>query len=569
MTRASRVLAAFLFFFALPLLADKAADIDAVAKKFEQFGRFNGSLLVADHGKVILSKGYGKANFEWDVPNTPDTKFRLGSITKQFTSMVVMQLVQEGKLNLDDTIVKWLPDYRKDTGSKVTIRHLLTHTSGVPNYTNIPGFMLNEVRKPARVAEFVTKYCSGDLEFEPGSKYTYSNSGYFILGAIIEKASGKPYEKNLQERIFTPLGMKSSGYDHETPLIRHRASGYVRTPDGVQNSPFIDMTVPFSAGALYSTVEDLFLWDRALYGDKLLDPALKKTMFTPALNNYAFGWVVTTQKLDDATTVNTIGHDGGVNGFSTTLVRFPDEQNFVVILDNTSQGANISKLRKTIAQILYGRPYETPKPSLAAAVMKTLKESGAEKAAAQFRELTASKSADYDIDEAEVNQLGYQLLASGKTDDAITIFKLNVERFPKSWNVYDSLAEAYLAKGDRNASTENYKESLALNPANTNAKSAIEKMQAPAAKIDPALLQAYVGVYDLAPTFAITITTEAGGLYGQATGQPRFGLLPKGENEFTVDVADASITFEKDPAGTVTGLVLHQGGRDMKAAKRK
>src|SRR5437764_5438582 len=178
-------LLAVLAFQTSALAQDKAAKIDQMISLYQKYGQFNGSALVADNGKVIYKKGVGLANMEWDIPNAPDTKFRLGSITKQFTATLILQLVEQGKIKLDGKITDYLPDYRKDTGDKVTIQHLLTHTSGIPNYTSRPDFMTKISRDPYSVSDFVKKYASDDLEFEPGSKFSYDNSGYFILGAII------------------------------------------------------------------------------------------------------------------------------------------------------------------------------------------------------------------------------------------------------------------------------------------------------------------------------------------------------------------------------------------------
>src|ERR1041385_1514912 len=244
------------------LAQDKAAKIDQLISLYQKYGQFNGSALVADNGKVIYRKGVGLANMEWGIPNTPDTKFRLGSITKQFTSMLILQLVEQGKIKLDAKLSDYLPDYRKDTGEKVTIHNLLTHTSGIPSYTGLPNFFQDVSRNPYKVADFVKKYASGDLEFEPGSKFSYSNSGYFILGAIIERVTGKPYEQVLKENIFDPAGMKNTGYDHHDTIIPKRASGYVKTGNGYINAPYLDMSIPYAAGSLYSTVEDLYLWDQ-------------------------------------------------------------------------------------------------------------------------------------------------------------------------------------------------------------------------------------------------------------------------------------------------------------------
>ena len=292
-----RIILITALFFSISLFNDgiattKSEKINELMSLYHKYRQFNGSVLVAEHGKIIYKKGFGYANMEWEIPNDPDTKFRLGSITKQFTSMLIMQLVEQGKLKLDDKLSNYLPYYRKDIGEKVTIHHLLTHTSGIPSYTGLPKFFEDVSRDPYTVDEFVKKFCSGDLEFEPGSKYKYNNSGYFLLGAIIEKITGKSYEDVLREKIFEPLNMKNTGYDHHKTILSKRATGYDNTFDGFENSPYLDMSLPYAAGALYSTVEDLYLWDQALYTEKLLSQKYKDIMFTPHLSNYAYGWGV-------------------------------------------------------------------------------------------------------------------------------------------------------------------------------------------------------------------------------------------------------------------------------------
>jgi len=254
---------------------DHFAKIDTLLKQYSDYGLFQGSVLVSDHGKVY-EKGFGLANKEWDIPNAPDTKFRLGSVTKQFTATLILQLVEQGKIKLDGKITDYLPDYRKDTGDRVTIHNLLTHTSGIPSYTSRPDFMSEISRNPYSVTDFVKKFASDGLEFEPGTKFSYDNGGYFILGAIIEKVTGKTYEQNLREKIFDPLGMTDSGYDHSEIILAKRATGYGKMPTGFVNSAYMDMSLPYAAGSLYSTVRDLYKWDRALYTDRVL-LGLRKT----------------------------------------------------------------------------------------------------------------------------------------------------------------------------------------------------------------------------------------------------------------------------------------------------
>jgi CubicO group peptidase (beta-lactamase class C family) len=463
------------------LAQDHAAKIQELLTVAQKYRQFNGTVLVAENGKVVFKGDYVAANMEWNIPNTADTRFRLGSITKQFTATVIMQLVEQGKIKLDAKLSDYLPDYRKDTGSKVTIHHLLTHTSGIPSYTSQPGFFENVSRNPYKVDEFVKKYASGDLEFEPGSKYTYNNSGYFLLGAIIEHVTGKPYEQVLKENIFDPLGMKNTGYDHYGTIIPKRAAGYIKTAGGYANAPYLDMSIPYAAGSLYSTVEDLYLWDQALYTDKLLTEQSKTLMYKPFLNDYAYGWVVTNASFkQNDQPVPVITHNGGINGFSTNIVRFPKEKNLIVLLDN-SNSEYIDRLSESIAKISYNQPYEPPKISIVPVLDKTITEKGIEAGIAQYRDLKAKQTATYDFTEPELNRLGYQLLRNGKPKEAIEIFKLNVEAYPQGANAYDSLAEAYMTANERELAIQNYKKSLELNPNNTNAAEMLKRLEKPPA----------------------------------------------------------------------------------------
>jgi CubicO group peptidase (beta-lactamase class C family) len=566
MPRTLRLVIALFLFADASFAATHAEQIDTLLRAYNEKKQFNGSALVAENGKVILSKGYGFANMEWQIPNTPDTKFRLGSITKQFTSMVIMQLVNEGKIGLDEKITTYLTDYRKDTGDKVTVRHLLTHTSGIPSYTSLPGFFQNQSRDPYKVTDFIKKYTSGDLEFTPGSKFEYDNSGYFLLGAIIEAVTGKPYEEALRERIFKPLGMADTGYDHSNRILPKRAAGYQLTPDGYENAAYLDMSIPYAAGSLYSTVEDLYKWDRALYTDRLLPSDAKKVMFTPVLNNYAFGWAVGRMKLDDGKTeVATIGHNGGINGFATVIVRMPDTQDLVVLLDNTMRGDKLDAIKVGIVDILHGIAPPPPKISMIDELMKAITASDVQHAVARYRELKANEPNRYDLRESELNTLGYMLLQRGRAADAVEIFKLNVEAYPKSSNVYDSLGEAYAAAGNRALAIENYRKSVELDPKNTNAIDAIKRLEAPESKVDPSTFDKYTGTYELAPGFDLTITREGDTLFGQATGQSKFPLTADSPTEFHLTVVKASITFAPDGSS----LVLHQNGRDVPGKRIK
>lgn len=471
------ILAAFVFQLNV-FSQDKASKIDELMKVFHDYGQFNGTVLVAEEGKVIFKKGYGLANMEWNIPNKPDTKFRLGSITKQFTSMLILQLVQDGKIDLDGKLSDYLSYYRKDTGDSVTVHHLLTHTSGIPSYTDLPRFIEDISRDPYPVDEFIKTYCSGDLEFEPGSKFVYNNSGYFLLGAIIEEVTGQIYEDILREKILDPVGMKNTGYDHHDTLIPNRAAGYEKRVGEYVNSPYLDMSQPYAAGSLYSTVEDLYLWDQVLYTDKLLSNELKELMFKPHISAggmyYAYGWMVGEKSFPKSKDkVKRIAHGGGINGFNTLIDRLVEDRDLVVLLNNTG-GTALGAMSDGIINILYDKPYSLPKRSIADVIGKTIRDKGVKAAIAQYRELKTNSPKDYIFQPRELNTVGYMVLQRKKDPEgAIEIFKLNIEMYPKYANGYDSLAEAYMENGETDKAIKFYTKSLEMDPKNTNA---IEKL---------------------------------------------------------------------------------------------
>ena len=457
--------------------AGQAAKIDALVSMYADYGLFTGTVLVSIHDEVIFKKGYGLANREWNIPNAPDVKFRLGSITKQFTAMLVMQQVARGAIKLDGHVADYLPYYRKDTGSKVTVHQLLTHTSGIPSYTDNPTFFPEVSRSYYAVDEFVKKFCSGHLEFEPGTKFHYDNSGYFLLGAILEHVTGTSYEALLKSQILDPLGMKDTGYDHFADVLPKRATGYQQELGKVDNAPYLDMALPFAAGALYSTVEDLYRWDQALYTDRLLPPELKAKMFTPSLEHYAYGWGIRkVPEIEPGGGKTIISHEGGINGFNTLEQRLVDDHALIVLLNNTP-GANLGAMAAGIRAILYGKQPAPPKRPLVTTLGGTLMQHGLEATLAQYRDLAQNHRAEYDFAEPRLNELGYTLLRRDRTVDAIAIFKLNVEEYPKSGNVYDSLAEAYEKSGQKDLAVANYRKSLEIDPKNLHGQQRLKALE--------------------------------------------------------------------------------------------
>jgi len=554
----------------------KAEQIDELLKEYLAYNKFNGSALVAKDGKVIFKKGYGMANMEWDIPNNPNTKHRLGSVTKQFTAMLILQLAAEGKLDLQAPITTYLPEYPKENGDKITTHHLLTHSSGIPNYTSFPDFFKDVSRDPYTPEEFTTKFQDMELEFTPGEKFNYSNSGYFLLGVLIEKLSGKTYEEMLDEKIFFPLGMKESGFDHHSDILKNRATGYENNGNGFINSPYLDMSIPYAAGSLYATVEDLYLWDQALYTNKLLPQKYMDMYFKPHIPafgsfHYAYGWMVGNEALGNTTdSIAVITHGGGINGFNTQISRQLSDKSLIVLLNNTG-GAPLGKITQSILGIINDKTYDLPKTPLASKLLEVIETKGIDAGVAYFNKNKDNK--DFDVNENEMNQTGYQLLGSDKTKEAIQVFKLNVDAYPKSANVYDSYAEALMISGDNKGAIENYTKAVEMNPGNENAIDILTKLGVDTSnltkefEVPEALLESYIGVYELMPTFKITITKEGKQLKAQATGQPMLDILAKSNDTFYLKEVDAQVQFMKDENGAIESLTLFQNGQEMNGKK--
>src|SRR6185369_15944639 len=266
---------------------DVTRKIDDYMDALVKAGWFNGSILVARNGNVVVSKGYGMANFELDVPNTPHTKFRLGSITKPFTAMAIMLLQERGKLSDQNSVCKYLPEC-PPAWQSITLRHLLSHTSGIAKH-DTAGVYLKTAMMPMTLPQLIDSFKNKPPDFKPGEKMDYNNNGYILLGYVIEKVSGQSYETFVSENIFKPLKMLDSGYDNHDPIIKNRAAGYRREGATLLNAAYIDQSQPFSAGALYSTTEDLLRLDQALYDNKFLSQKSLDAMFTPVVGNYGYG----------------------------------------------------------------------------------------------------------------------------------------------------------------------------------------------------------------------------------------------------------------------------------------
>ena len=320
---------ALVLVFAATCLGQDASRMEQVVQPLLAGNRFMGTVLVARGESVLLNKAYGYANLEWEIANSPTTRFRIGSITKQFTAAAILLLEQRGRLSVDDPVRKHLPD-APAAWDTVTIFHLLTHTSGIPSFTSFPDYQAT-MSLAVTTEKLVERFRDRPLEFAPGEKFNYSNSGYVLLGYLIEKISGQTYAQFLQENIFTPLGMTGSGYDSNSAVVVRRAAGYSPGPNGLVNAPFLHMSIPHGAGALYSTTEDLHRWNKALFGGTLLSGASLKKMTTPFKNNYGFGITILT-----ANGRTRYAHGGGINGFNSSLAYYPESRVTVAVLANVN-----------------------------------------------------------------------------------------------------------------------------------------------------------------------------------------------------------------------------------------
>jgi CubicO group peptidase (beta-lactamase class C family) len=553
----SRTVFAFLLALALSLapsqaatapadLADYADQLLAAAYPADQPGA---AALVVKDGQVVLRKGYGMANLELSIPVSPDMVFEIGSVTKQFTAAAILMLQEQGKLRLEDDVTKHLPDYPTH-GETITIEHLLTHVSGIPSYTGLPEW-LPRIREDMKVVDVIALFKDKPLEFKPGEQMRYNNSAYILLGAVIEKASGKSYEQFVEEEIFQKLGMTHSRYGHHEEIVPRRATGYTRDGEAFRHANYVSMTQPYAAGSLLSTVDDLAIWDRALAGETLLKKASLERMFTPVKlssgQSTRYGFGIGVNELEGR---RVLEHGGGIFGYVSFLMRVPEEGLVVAILSNNdSTTTPPDALALRIAAKALGKPLEERKAlALDAATL--------DEYVGVFRfDKETTRTITREGSKLFAQRSGgekHEILASARDEFfyQVTDARLHFRR--------DS--EGKVTGADFTPRT---------GPDETGTKTA-EPPPAPrqAIQLDPAVYDAYAGEYELAPGFTLAVTREGDRIFAQATGQPKLEIFPESETQFFLKEVDAQLEFVRGEGGKVTGVVLHQGGRDV-PGKRK
>jgi CubicO group peptidase (beta-lactamase class C family) len=444
--------------------------IDQLINSYYQNGTFNGAVLVSRNSKIIYRKAFGIADREWNIPNTVETKFRIASISKPFTALLILQLAEEGKLSLNGTIKEYIPDYKGKQGDSITIHQLLTHTSGVltsldPAEEAIQERLYHDLRDMIRYTE------SADLYFKPGTGFRYSNHGYYILAYIVEKVTGKRFNDVLDERILEPAEMLNTRQSNQSRIENNLARGYeYKLLFGYENASGFDDSYTVGAGGLISTVEDLYRFDQALYSDKLVSVDFKTKVFSPASNgNYGYGWFINRKKVSSQSdSVLVADHSGSINGFGSYMARIICDSSLVVVLKNQRSDTYIDPafapdIGNQIISILYGEEIELPKISVARHIASFIGTKGIDSAIIEYNRIIKYDAEKYSMNEPELNRLGIELLFKfGMPDEALKIFGLNMQMFPKSYNTYDSYAYVLMKNGDYRNSIFHYKKGLEM-----------------------------------------------------------------------------------------------------------
>jgi CubicO group peptidase (beta-lactamase class C family) len=532
------------FIQALVVGQNITADVDALLSAQYKPDEPGAVALIAKAGKPIYRKAFGLADLENNVAMTPNHVFEIGSITKQFTAVCILMLMEQGKLSLEDPVTKYIENYPMH-GHTITIHHLLTHTSGIKSYTGMERW--NKTwRNDMTLMEMVDFFKNEPMDFTPGEKWSYNNSAYFMLGYIIEKASGTPYPEFLEKNIFGPLAMKNSYYGSQTKIIKNRAQGYQKG-DSYMRAEYISHTQPYAAGSIMSTIDDLLTWNLAIQSNKLVKKeTIQKAFTNHKLNNgkpinYGYGWF-----LNEINGSLTIEHGGGIFGYTTNAIYLPKEDVFVAVFSNCSCNPP-GEVSTRMAAVAIGKPFQEPVAKI------KLDEPYAK-----------SLTGVYDFEDGTSRVITYengQLYSQRIGSQKIRIFpqdKLNFN-FERSLSVLQFVADK---SGIRELI---FKDRIRVSRGLKTNKP-IPSLVEIALSAD--ILKKYEGIYELQPNFSITITLENGRLMSQATGQGKFEIFPESETRFFLKVVDAQIEFVANDVGNYDTLVLYQGGSKI-SGKRK
>jgi CubicO group peptidase (beta-lactamase class C family) len=447
-----------------------------IMSKYHSFNMFDGAVLVAENGKLIYKGAFGQANREWNIPNQTNTKFMIGSVSKPLTATLTLLQVQKGIIKLDNTIDEYLPAFKNKPAAKATIRQLLSHTSGIANYDIINDFFPRISRTQFTREQYLKTFIDSALAFAPGTSYAYSSWGYFTLGYILEKATGKTYAQLMQDDIYTPLKMSHSGSYNHTQIVPNRATGYDYSFGGFASADFRDQSNTMGTGDIYTSVEDLFKFHMAIAENKLLNKELTDQMLAPSKMPYGFyglGWFNRTFKFTDTDSVFANFHLGTTDGFISFLLRVPETNTLVVILCN-SKPTDFFGVTKSLLKVIYNKPVTLKEP-LHKKLETLITKNGMADALKTYNKLKKD-TANYYTDWISMNYMVEQLLQLKRLNDAKLLGESNVLDFPNKDLIMVSMGNVYLALNQNTEAIEYYKKCLGINPNFEEAKTRLRQL---------------------------------------------------------------------------------------------
>lgn len=461
----------------------KPEKIESLISAYYNADCFNGVVLVSEKGNIIFKRAYGIADRELNVPMTTEMKFRIASISKPFTALIILQLVTEGTISLEGKITDYIPEYRGKKGDSITIYQLLTHTSGIMQNLDPEKEIIQE-RLYHSLKELIKYAEENDLYFEPGTGFHYSNFAYNILAYIAERVTNKSFDRLLSERIFEPLEMNSTKQYDAALIENNLAKGYeYKLLSGYENASWYDASHTVGCGGLISTAGDLYKFDQALYANRIISKEMYNKMITPSkLGPFGCGWEIHEKTPGYHKTVSNISHSGSVNGFGSYLARIESDSILVIVLKNNRTDTYISpayapEIGQEIISILYGEEIPVPKKSIARQVGLTIGKHGINRAVEEYYCLKKTNFELYNFEEAELNKLGIELyFRFNMPEEALRIFEVNMHEFPLSYNTYDSYAFILKQKGDYLNSIKYYSlglEMLKKHPEKNNSESVL------------------------------------------------------------------------------------------------
>lgn len=517
-------------------------EFDKIAYQTFSQNQPGGVILIAKKGNVLYKKAFGLANMELEVPMKTDMVFEIGSLTKQFTAVAILQLIEQGKLSLNDPITKYIPDYPIKENI-ITIHHLLSHTAGIPNYTNMEKWS-SVWRQELTLSETIALFKNAPLDFKPGDEFSYSNSGYILLGYIVEKVSGLNYTTYLEEKILKPSGMLNTQFGSHDKIIKNRASGYQKS-NSLVNAEYLSFSQPHAAGALMSTVDDFLLWNKALRNNTLLK---KETLQLAETNyktttgksiNYGYGWM-----LNELYGSPTVEHGGGIFGFIAYALYLPKEDIFIVVFTNCDSYNPEGLAVKLAASAINKKSITT-----------------------NYKHINAEKAAryvgNYKFEDNMIRTILYEnntLYSQLSGGNKMALIPISENEF-----AYEGVVDARIRFEINKQQVSAYLINRII--VKKGEKVLIDTSIPKEVSLSETELKKYVGDYKIAPNLIFKISYEDQHLFLQFPEQPKIQLFATSENNFFTKLVDAKFEFTIDSNNAIVSVAIKQNGQIIQAKK--